>query len=310
METFQSPTTCSACGADDFLEDPIVGKDFMMGQPGEFAVFTCAACGSGTTSPFVAEEDLGSLYEGVYAPFEEYRLPRGLGWLLTLMRKIVDAYFRRFSIAAELRNQKGRLLEIGCGTGRFGQVLLDRGWSVVGVEPSPVAADHARSRGIEVHQGTMSTLPEPDQLFDAVLFRHSLEHVVFPREELRRAAALLKPGGKLLVEVPNFGCWQVKKFKENWFNISLPMHRTHFTADGLRSATEAAGLDVSKLWFTTGSLSIPASLEHKIFGRWLHRGQLSTLAITLLALLLLPITKPLDLIRGGGDNMRLVAVPK
>lgn len=282
----------------------------MMGQPGEFAVFSCSACGSGTTAPFVAEEDLGSLYEGVYAPFEEYRLPRGLGWLLRLIRKVVDAHFRRFSIAAELQGEPGRLLEVGCGTGRFGQIFLDRGWTVVGVEPSPIAAEHARSRGIEIHEGTLSSFPASTEKFDAVLFRHSLEHVVFPRDELRRAATMLKPGGKLLVEVPNFGCWQVKKLKENWFNMSLPMHRTHFTDNGLRAATEAAGLEVSKLWFTTGSLSIPASLEHKFFGRWLHHSQISTLAITLLALVLLPITKPLDKLRGGGDNMRLVAVSK
>lgn len=278
-----------------------------MGNPGEFSVFRCSDCGSGTTSPFIAEEDLGSLYEGVYAPFAEYNLPRGLGWLLKLARKGFDAFSNRFSIAAELSGEPGQLLEVGCGMGRFGETFIDRGWSVTGVEPSPIAAEHASQRGLKMHVGTLKTFPKPDQKFDAVLFRHSLEHVVFPREELKEIGELLKPGGKLLVEVPNFGCWQVDSFKGDWFNLSVPMHRTHFTQAGLRAAAEDAGFTVKKLKAKTGALTIPASLEHRIVGRWLHRGQFSTLLLSIGSFVLLPITKTIDALRGGGDILILVA---
>jgi SAM-dependent methyltransferase len=303
----EKPTRCSACAETEFAATPIIGTDLMMGQEGEFAVFSCEACGSGTTMPFVAEEDLGKLYEGVYAPFSDYTFPRGLGWALKLVRKVVDEFFHRRTLAAELRGESGTLLEVGCGTGRFGATFIERGWDVTGIEPSPIAAEHARHRGMKIHEGTLGTYPKTGEQFDAILFRNSLEHTVFPRQELEEVAKLLRPGGKLLVEVPNFGCWQVRAFKQNFFGLSLPMHRTHFTPKGLQIAMTDAGLKVTKSTATTGALSVPASLEYKIFGRWLHRSQLSNMALTLASMIALPVTWTLDKVLGGGDALRVVA---
>lgn len=305
--TADTPTSCSACGATDFEPNPIVGSDLMLAGKDKYSVFRCTKCGSGTTSPFVAEQDLGALYEGVYAPFDDFSVRRGLGSALKSVQKLVDWHFHHYTVASAVRQQQGSLLEVGCGTGRFGGAFVKRGWRVFGVEPSPIAAEHARHRGMTIHEGTLSTFEVPGEKFDVVMFRHSLEHVVFPREDLARVAAMLKPGGKLLIEVPNFGCWQVKTFGKYWFNLSLPLHRTHFTADGLRAATRSAGFEEVELKFKTGALCIPVSLEYRATGRWLHSTQWSNIALVLGSFVLLPLTMTLDRIRGGGDNMHYVA---
>lgn len=284
-----------------------MARDLMLQNPEEFAIYRCSDCGSGTTMPFVSEEELPALYAGEYAPFTEYTASRGLGWALKLVRRFVDWQFHEFSVARAVRDERGRLLEVGCGTGRFGSTFIDRGWDVYGIEPSPGACEQAAGRGMKMHNGTLGTFDAPNEPFDAVLLQHSLEHVVHPREELARAYALLRPGGKLLIEVPNFGSWQARAFKEYWFHNSVPMHRTHFTAAGLESAAVAAGFEPVEMRFSTGALSIPASLEYRLFGRWLHAGRLSNAALFALSICMLPITKSLDALRGGGDMMRFVA---
>ncbi len=99
----------------------------------------------------------------------------------------------------------GRALDVGCGRGALGAVLIAHGWRVDGVEPSPDAVEAARERGVDARPGTLSSLALDDSVYDLVTFMHSLEHTVEPVRDLRRAAQSLQPGGMLAVTVPNFG---------------------------------------------------------------------------------------------------------
>ena len=79
--------------------------------------------------------------------------------------------------------------------------------------------------------------------YDAAVFRHSLEHVTDPVGALRRVRKALRPGGLVLISVPNFGCWQRRRFGSRWHHLDLPRHRVHFTHAGLERALEKAGFD-------------------------------------------------------------------
>jgi SAM-dependent methyltransferase len=124
----------------------------------------------------------------------------------------------------------GRLLDIGCGTGKDLERFQQAGWRVTGVEMSPYAASLARARlGCDVMVGHFDEATiEPSQ-FDAVRLSHVLEHLPSPRRSLEKIHRLLRPGGLLWLEVPNAASAETRLFGRHWFQWDLPRHLYHFT---------------------------------------------------------------------------------
>jgi hypothetical protein len=87
-----------------------------------------------------------------------------------------------------------------------------------------------------------------------------LEHVDDPAAALRTIRSWLRPGGALVVGVPNLASWQATIGGARWFHLDLPRHRTHFTPAGLRTLLAATGFDV------TAERHVLA--EHNPFGMW------------------------------------------
>lgn len=300
---------CRACGV--LLDDDaaIAGKDRLLGTPGAFEVRVCTSCGSGNTFPSVDESGLAAYYPNDYIETETWT-PHGL---LGLISKMIRRRTRRRSIDAKpiglLAGRTGNLLDVGCGRGELGSALIDRGWRVSGVEPSDSGAAQARAYGLDVQQGTLTTAKFRLESFDVVNFRHSLEHVADPAADLRRAVALLAPGGQLLVEVPNFACWERRHFGSVWFHLDLPRHRTHFTPGGMHALLEDSGLDQVQIGTRTSANGLAGSIQYRLFGRWLASGPLSARVIDGLSRLLVPVAVLARIVsRGGGDFMWAVAV--
>src|SRR2546423_3157691 len=149
-----------------------------------------AAAGAGRRLPREGAEEIASYYSQEYAP---YVLPSGP--LAAAMRVLQRARDRRFPLGALRERPPGSLLDVGCGRGDLAASWVQTGWRVVGVEPSEQAAAVARMRGVETLVGTLDTVELPRSAFDAAVFRHSLEHVPDPGQDLRRVHASLRPGG-------------------------------------------------------------------------------------------------------------------
>jgi 2-polyprenyl-3-methyl-5-hydroxy-6-metoxy-1,4-benzoquinol methylase len=144
-----------------------------------------------------------------------------------------------------------RVLDVGCDTGRFGE-LLSRGKhaEVDGLERDPVAAEQARTRLAHVFQRSASDPGAFDGLadYDGVLFLDVLEHLVDPWEVLRRAQRVLRPGGAVHALVPNIAHVSVvRRLVGGRFDYAEfgTMDRTHlrwFTRSTIRECLEQAGL--------------------------------------------------------------------
>jgi len=151
------------------------------------------------------------------------------------------------------------VLEYGAGDGRLLELLAARGAEVAGVEPSASARERAAERGV-VLTPDLDGISTSSDRFDRIICWHVLEHLEEPAAQMRRLAELMRPGGRLIVSVPNLSSWQARLGGDYWFGQDVPRHLTHFTPAGIRSLSEQAGLSVESMhtW----------SLEQYPFGMW------------------------------------------
>lgn len=95
----------------------------------------------------------------------------------------------------------GVALDAACGTGRFAEILADRGHRVIGVDSSPDMLAHARRRvpDGEFHIGELDRLPLPDDSVDVIVCALALVHVPRLESVLAEFARVLRPGGDLII---------------------------------------------------------------------------------------------------------------
>ena len=297
---------CPICGAQ--LGEPTIhAPDRLHGTGGTHQVARCGVCGAGVTLPRVSDEALEAFYPDEYGPYSERMSP-----LERVASRMIRAWQGRSAMRAAplavLRDrQPGRGVDVGCGRGDIAAALVARGWAMTGVEPSASACAAAASRGIDARNGTLSTVAlEPDR-YDAALFRHSLEHINDPVDALGRVRSALVPGGLVLITVPNFGCWQARRFAGFWFHLDLPRHRCHFTTESLGRALSAAELEVVSVSSSSSTVGLPGSLQYRAFGRCMFPGGFRLRAVAALCTLAFPLALALDAATGGGDQLHVVA---
>lgn len=281
--------------------------DRLHGTGGMHYVARCQVCGAGVTLPRVTDRELAGFYPDEYGPYSE-RMSMVERWVSRVIRTYQGWSSLRSSPLSALRDRPpGRGLDVGCGRGDLAATLVARGWAMTGMEPSSSACAAAAARGIDARCGTLGTVALEPESYDAVIFRHSLEHVNDPVDALRRVRAALAPGGLVLITVPNFGSWQARRFRGFWFHLDLPRHRCHFTEGSLGRALRSADLDVVSTTSSSSTVGLPASLQYRAFGRCLFPGGFGLRVASGLCVLALPAALALDTAGGGGDQLHAVA---
>lgn len=144
-----------------------------------------------------------------------------------------------FSAALELLGNAGLVLEVGVGEGHFLQAARQRGYAVEGVELNPKGAERARALGFRIHEFTLDELStHKAHVFDAICSFQVLEHVPNPRVFLEQMIALLKPGGKLILSVPNAAVMR-RIDPRNQDLMNQPPHHMGHWDEGVFRALEA-----------------------------------------------------------------------
>jgi SAM-dependent methyltransferase len=209
--------------------------DYISGE--RFSVELCPACGLARTQPQPATALIPDYYPpGYYGVAKRY--PAFLEWLLDRL------YGRRVARLEQLAGGRpGRVVEVGCGRGLLLDKLRRRGWDVVGSELSAHSAGYARDiLGIDVRTCDLPEMGLPASSVDLVILWHVLEHIPEPAHLLREVAKLLRPGGTVVVAVPNFGSIEAAIAGPRWFHLDVPRHLTHFTRHSLEAMLRQAGL--------------------------------------------------------------------
>lgn len=142
-----------------------------------------------------------------------------------------------------------KILEVGCGKGAFVKRLRDKlNLDAQGIELNSSAAAYATKQGIPVSQIDLYDLSEQQpNYFDVVCSFQVLEHIAEPKKFLNSLVNLVRPGGKLIVAVPNAECFT--KHCENNLLDTPPHHMTKWSKDTFKAITSIFPLKVLKFRF-------------------------------------------------------------
>lgn len=142
------------------------------------------------------------------------------------------------------QSQKGKILDIGAGTGDFLLTAKNDGWNVIGIEPSDRAKNIAKQKGISFAEETASL---ENNSFDVITMWHVLEHVPNLELQIQELKRLLKPTGTLIVAVPNFKSFDAKHYGEFWAAFDVPIHFWHFSKKAIKSLFEKVDMKLEKV---------------------------------------------------------------
>ena len=227
-------TVATACGhpsaeAETLFDanDPSTGD--------AFTIVRCRQCDLAQTAPAPTDAELDGYYpQGYHSTTKRYR--GGMDRILSMVHR------SRIRTIERLLGGPGSVLDIGCGPGVLINQMRSRGWRVRGTERSPSAAQQARDVfHLDVSAVDVDELVAAGATYDSVVLWHVAEHLHTPEVTVRAIARLLRPGGVLLVAVPNFGSPEARIGRARWFHLDVPRHLVHFTPATLTAILDATG---------------------------------------------------------------------
>ncbi|MFQ5952675.1 MAG: class I SAM-dependent methyltransferase [Candidatus Omnitrophota bacterium] len=257
--------SCIICGRSD-VKLIFEGRDRLTRAENKFSVVKCQNCGLIYTLPSVTPEEIKEYYPDKY--YGDVKDKTSLE--ISKFEKLFSAYYSKLlwrtlsenrgcsifllpfyryrNRCFPYKDKPGRLLDVGCGSGRllFEQKRL--GWEVFGVELGEKAASYAREvRSLNVITGELDDANHENNFFDVVNLNHVLEHLIDPVVELKKIYRILKQGGLLVLRVPNYSKVEIAIFGKHWRAYDLPRHRFHFNKDTVSEILLKADLKPVKI---------------------------------------------------------------
>lgn len=220
---------CNLCGQDNYVvvyrgklkaEGSSKAADVYKSsgsRPSDDTIVRCNGCGLVYVNPRLKAESIVDGYsEGSDETFISQVRGREASFLSGLK------FIEKFS-------KPGKILDIGTAGGSFLHVAKKRGWEVYGVEPNKWLCGWAKQHyGIDVQPGTIGSLEYPDGFFDVITLWDVIEHVPNPAEVLQKCHRLLRPGGFIYLNYPDYGSYASRLMGKRWIFL-LSVHIYYFT---------------------------------------------------------------------------------
>ena len=226
-------STCPLCKADNSTHYLSL-KDYFLTQE-EFELVRCNECGLLFTNPRPDASNMQAYYESK----QYFSHQENTSGLIPRIYEFVKSFNlkRKLNIATSGKSI-GRILDIGCGTADFLLKAKQNKWEVSALEPNEHAREIASKR-----LGVSIIRPEeiseiPDASCDVITMWHVLEHVENLQEEASHLHRMLKPGGRLVIAVPNYKSYDAQYYKDKWAAWDVPRHLSHFDKESMKKAFE------------------------------------------------------------------------
>ena len=150
---------------------------------------------------------------------------------------------KRAKRLATLIQNKGRVLDIGCGNGQFLEYIQTFGnIEIFGTEMQGKSADRAsKIKNITLKTGELTEDDYPSSHFNLITLFHVFEHLKYPRQYLDIIDKILEPNGYLVISFPNINSWQASFFKGHWLHLDPPRHLFFFTPNDFKNIMKQRG---------------------------------------------------------------------
>ena len=239
----------------NFLEDKsfITVKDFSVSGE-SFSLLLNEEYQILKTHPQPTLDKLGSYYE-----FEDYiSHTDGKRTLFEKMYHFIKrkAIRDKVKLINSYQPVKGRILDIGAGTGDFLLECKNQNWDILGIEPNDKAKGIALGKGIKFGD-TIEKLESNS--FDVITMWHVLEHVPDVEHQVSELKRLLKPSGTIIIAVPNFKSYDANHYKEFWAAYDVPRHLWHFSKTAIEKLFDKQNMnieDIKPMWFDSFYVSL------------------------------------------------------
>jgi len=231
---------CNLCGSKKYK---IIYKSLTYWEySGKFRIVRCISCGLIFTSPRPRLLEMEKYYKS------KMYFGRDVKKIDSMNDKEGNelSYGPVYNLVFN-KKKKGKVLDIGAGTGMLLSKFKDAGWYVDGVELTKSAVSYAKKKyGINLRQGDFLD-KKFNNLYDIVILNGSLEHLHKPLETLRKAKSLIRRKGSIVISVPNSDSLGRMIYGRSWFPWQPPRHLYHFSPKTITRMLKKAGFRKIKI---------------------------------------------------------------
>jgi SAM-dependent methyltransferase len=223
---------CLLCRAGMDQQEVVTSHVFGAMREKSSAFFHCKNCDVRYQYPGLTPEEEANFYAAEFEGFMASRSGRSGGWHQAEEHIVANepTRLRRMKYLEPYLEQAKDVLEVGCSSGFMLFPLDQAGHTCTGIEPSGVFSDFVKDRGLDVYN-SLSHLQEsaPRAQFDVILHFFVLEHIADPEVFLATQLALLKPGGKIIFEIPNaadplYSVYDIPAFERFYWSVAHPWY--------------------------------------------------------------------------------------
>ncbi len=240
-------TACSICGSESHtlaLSACNTHGRHILDSSERFDYYRCAQCDNVFVANIVADHH-----------FQEKYYPQGYydgSGKTSFFTKCAELYYgrgvrireRMIRKYAEPGAEKLSILDVGCGSGSFLELLNGGHYDKYGVDVNPEAIRLCRSKGLTVFDGDIREEDFGGKTFDVITLWHVLEHVSNPVGFMKRLGAIKKSNGIIVVSVPNTDSLGFRAGKEWWFHTDAPRHLFLPNAASMAKLVDSAGMQI------------------------------------------------------------------
>jgi 2-polyprenyl-3-methyl-5-hydroxy-6-metoxy-1,4-benzoquinol methylase len=250
---------CPVCGSTDLTEKFKVKDYTVSGET--FAIIHCSSCQVRLTQDVPDQASILPYYKSEDYISHSDTTKGFINRLYHIVRKTTLRQKRKLIERATMLS-KGRVLDIGSGTGAFLHGMKTAGWEVIGLEPDPSARSLAKSRyGIDI-----ADMSEIDKLesgsFQVITLWHVLEHVHDLIAYIQRLRQLLADGGRIFIALPNYTSLDGNVYREHWAAYDAPRHLYHFCPNAMLALAKRNELTITHIkpmWYDSFYISMLSS---------------------------------------------------
>lgn len=205
-------------------------------------IFNCEKCGLIYSENLYKSLDLHNLYD------DYYKNEVGMGRFKFGIETVIKLFrlYRAFKIYTIYPGAK-RILDIGCGRG-YSLYFLKRFFNyerTSGTQISQKAYEYAKyTLGLDIYNKDLLDISFKPKSFDVITLWHVLEHVNNPLKYFEKFQTLLAPGGKVIIEVPNYNSWTRRFTDKYWLGLDLKYHLTFYTCKSLTNFLQLEGFEI------------------------------------------------------------------